>query len=395
MNAVVQGYKCEAPYLDPHPLVHSKARLDFRAGTPSLRANNLCPYYTMFPLSYPAGVLAAARPGEWVLDPFCGRGTTNFACRVLGLPSVGIDSNPVAVAIAQAKLASATPQEVIALCERLLEGRGDPDVPTGEFWSLCFHPDTLRDIVRLRAGLLADSQSDEARILRALILGILHGPRNKGKPTYLSNQMPRTYATKPTGAVKFWRRHGLAPEYVDVRDAIARRARFSLSDLPSPTPGEILHGDSRFVAASPSWRPFTWIVTSPPYFGMRTYVPDQWLRFWFLGGPDDVVYDQEGQLGAGGLDDFISNLGMVWRRVAALSAPGARLVVRFGALPCLPLDPAEILDASLGASGVGWVITGVRNAGDAEIGKRQASQFGRTPGGPIREIDLHARLDRA
>jgi len=56
----------------------------------------------MFPLDFPLGALAEGRPGEWVLDPFCGRGTTLFAARKLGMPSVGIDSNAVAAAIAQA-----------------------------------------------------------------------------------------------------------------------------------------------------------------------------------------------------------------------------------------------------------------------------------------------------
>ena len=32
------------------------------------------------------------------------------------------------------------------------------------------------------------------------------------------------------------------------------------------------------------------IVTSPPYYGLRTYVSDQWLRNWFLGGADRVDY---------------------------------------------------------------------------------------------------------
>jgi hypothetical protein len=37
-----------------------------------------CPYYTMFPLDFPLAWLRRARPGEWVLDPFCGRGTTLY-----------------------------------------------------------------------------------------------------------------------------------------------------------------------------------------------------------------------------------------------------------------------------------------------------------------------------
>ena len=35
---------------------------------------------------------------------------------------------------------------------------------------------------------------------------------------------------------------------------------------------------------------FSWVVTSPPYYGMRTYLQDQWLRNWFLGGSSFVDY---------------------------------------------------------------------------------------------------------
>src|SRR5713101_9964538 len=47
--------------------------------------NAVCPYYTMFPLAFPLGVLSRrSQPKQWVLDPFCGRGTTTFGARLLG-----------------------------------------------------------------------------------------------------------------------------------------------------------------------------------------------------------------------------------------------------------------------------------------------------------------------
>ena len=70
--------------------------------------NAVCPYFTMFPLSFPLWALKHASPRAVVLDPFCGRGTSNYAARYLGLRSYGIDTSPVAVAIAKAKLADAT-----------------------------------------------------------------------------------------------------------------------------------------------------------------------------------------------------------------------------------------------------------------------------------------------
>src|SRR5687768_1933571 len=42
---------------------------------PRHRLNALCPYFTMFPLDFPLRALGRAKPGDRVLDPFCGRGT--------------------------------------------------------------------------------------------------------------------------------------------------------------------------------------------------------------------------------------------------------------------------------------------------------------------------------
>src|SRR5215471_7131740 len=123
--------------------------------------NGICPYFTMFPLDFPYLILSAhANPGEWVIDPFCGRGTTNYAARVLGLPSIGVDSSPIAVAIAQAKLVNTTPDMIVAVAERLLlAAKLAPAPPDGEFWHRAYRPEVLIALCRLRAELLRDCRS--------------------------------------------------------------------------------------------------------------------------------------------------------------------------------------------------------------------------------------------
>jgi hypothetical protein len=71
------------------------------------------------------------------------------------------------------------------------------------------------------------------------------------------------------------------------------------------TPNCIIYGDSSKIAtfeaiknkisSDPAFS-VSRIVTSPPYYGMRTYLPDQWIRNWFLGGPPEVDYSIKGQL---------------------------------------------------------------------------------------------------
>ena len=357
--------------------------------------NTVCPYYTMFPLEFPLRRLAKAQKNAWVLDPFCGRGTTLFAARLLGLGCAGIDSNPTAAAIAAAKLSSASPKAVIDLTRLVLEEKGKPDdVPSGEFWRLCYHPKTLADLCALREYLLEKCRSSEEITLRALLLGILHGPLRKGKPTYLSNQMPRTYATKPNSAVRFWKRRNMTePSCVDVLDTVSRRARLILSRKIPPGRGAVYFGDARRARSLlPGKRKFDWIITSPPYFKMQTYRPDQWLRNWFLGGEDAVDYDSGGQL-SHHADGFVGELSTVWRSVARLCAPQARLIVRFGCLPSVPVDTKDMLRKSVTRADAGWRIYRWADAGSASSGNRQSRQFRSAPGEASREIDMYARLE--
>lgn len=352
--------------------------------------NTIAPYYTMFRAEFPLAVLA----GEtgWVLDPFCGRGTTNYAARAHGMPSVGIDSSPVACAIAAAKLALATPGEVVSLATELVHLYSEQvQLPEGEFWDWAYERKTLREICAVRNG-LCERRDPAAVILRAVMLGALHGPIGKRRQSYLSNQMPRTYATKPAGAVRFWESRGMRPSNVSLVEVVSRRASRALGEsLPTPV-GAVLLGDSRTIEIPGGLGPFRHVVTSPPYFGMRTYVSDQWLRNWFLGGPPNPDYAADRQMDKSSPDAFAQDLGRVWANVARHATPGCHMTIRFGAVPSVPSDPEAIALSSLQLANCGWRVENVQDAGAANGGKRQAEQFGFVRSKPITEIDVQAVL---
>jgi DNA methylase len=359
----------------------------------STALNAICPYFTMFPLGFPLGILKRhAKHGEVVLDPFAGRGTTLYAGRLQGLNAFGIDSNPVAVAISEAKLANTTPGQITASARRILDSVQQPkEVPTGSFWHLAFDEKVLGKLCRLREGLMANCQSDARKALRAIILGALHGPRAKQEQSYFSNQCPRTYAPKPRYAAKFWRKRKLDPPQVDVVEIIRRRAERFYGAEKSVATGQVITGDSQevgvfgFIEDKASW-----ILTSPPYYGMRTYIPDQWLRRWFIGGPSEVDYSKEGQLSHSSPAEFRAGLRKVWTNCATAAKPRCRLIIRFGAINGRRIDALELVKDSLRETP--WKALTSRRAGNASKGKRQAIHF--VPAETaIEEYDVWAELD--
>lgn len=353
--------------------------------------NGLCPYYTMFPLTFPLEQLAGMPENSWVFDPFCGRGTTAFAARLLGLPSIGTDVNPVAVAIARAKLVQVQPRSIVRLARTLLKNATPDPLPAGRFWELAYSPATLEALLKLRAG-LRGVRGHAADALRGIVLGALHGPQPKTKDSYFSNQMQRTFAPKPDYAVRYWEARGMLPHDVDMLGVIRERAERFYSDLEPAPPGKVLLADARRPPVRA--RKFAATVTSPPYFGMDTYVSDQWLRNWFVGGEPRPLYDAGQQLSRGTRQDFTHSLGQVWWAVASRSLPNAKLAVRFGAIRSRGGDPEAIMRQSLIASRAPWEVLSVTPAGGAEIGRRQADQMGGTArkSTSIEELDFVCRL---
>jgi hypothetical protein len=363
----------------------------------AMRLNAICPYFTMFPLDFPLGVLEAhAKPDAKVLDPFCGRGTTNFAARLLGLKTIGIDASRVAVASTQSKLLSRRLRMRLSIqpSQYCINARLQPKFPT-EFWRMAYDSDVLFDICLIREVLLKNSLAHHvAAALRGIVLGALHGPVGRTRHSYFSNQSPRTYGPKPAYAVKFWTARGLLPPQVDVLSIIADRAHRYYGSAVSGVIGAAIEGDSRNKSmmgeAYKLVGQFDWIITSPPYYGLRTYLPDQWLRNWFLGGPSTVDYTSEGQLSHSSRDRFIADLRDVWVNVGTHCKPGATLVIRFGSIgDRLVEDPARLIAASLEATG--WVATDIHSADNAARGKRQADTFHRRRSAPCDEVDVWAK----
>lgn len=354
--------------------------------------NAICPYFTMFPLEYPLQIIQKHKADDpIVVDPFCGRGTTIYAARRSGLRSYGFDVSPIAVAIAKAKLASSSSQAILSLGKRLIR-REPHDVPRSAFFRKAYSPETLRDLCSLREGLLRlRKETPESVLLRAAALGCLHGPRANSltRSGYFSNQMPRTFASKPDYSVRYWRKNGLIAPKVSVITVLKRKLE-AIPDLDAPLVGSfrrIKCADARTVDPYRNINGRLLVVTSPPYYGMRTYMQDQWLRNWFLGGPAEVNYDADIQVRHSSHDDFVRDLARVWTHLRN-KANGIDLYVRLGTIPSVKSDARELFRSSLAESG-NWKLVYTKRANTASEGKRQADQMQGTSSAED-EFDFHA-----
>ena len=126
---------------------------------------------------------------------------------------------------------------------------------------------------------------------------------------------------------------------------------------------------------------------------MRTYIPDQWLRNWFLGGPPEVNYASTDQITHSSPEEFAFELSIVWKRLTTLCDDGARLIIRFGGIHNRKAHPREMIKDSLRLAGSQWRLRTARSAGCSTVGRRQAKQFVRLLKHPIEEFDFYAHLE--
>ena len=356
----------------------------------------ICPYLAMFPEGFVrAHVQEHSDPGEWVFDPFCGRGTTILESLLLGRRAGGSDINPVAYCISRAKAEPPTPTALQARIS-LLEGRYR-SAPTEDlqkerralppFFRRAFYPTTLREVLFLRS-VLNWRRNRTDRFIAALALGSLHGEMDRSR-SYFSNQMPRTICLKPKYSLDYWRKNGLFPKKRRVFQMLKQKGDHRLKGLPELPSGQVRIADAR--ASSARFPELVGkvqlVVTSPPYLNVTRYEEDQWLRLWFLGGEPRPTYNRVSK------DDRHENpakywqfLRESWAGVAPLMTRPAVIVVRLGAIG---LDEAEMtreLTASLRSAfpKLKMVASPVRSS----IASRQARSFLPRSRGCLFEVDF-------
>ena len=222
--------------------------------------------------------------GSRVIDPFCGSGTALVECAHLGLGATGVDMNPFAVFLANAKV-SALSQEAASLRKELRAVLGrhsrfvrptqPPSNPRVDYLSRWFEPEVLRTIETLRLAI--DAASPVARpVLLATASNLL-----------------RDYSLQDPHDLRIRRRKSPTPS-LPFLDAYSAATNGFLDKLASAQTvlGSVVHGchaierDTRQLALSSEGLgvdAFDCALTSPPYATALPYIDTQRLSLVWLG----------------------------------------------------------------------------------------------------------------
>jgi hypothetical protein len=255
-------------------------------GTRIGRWAGLGPYYAMFPVTFARKAIECfSKPGETVIDPFCGRGTSNYVAQVLGRNSFGCEINPVGWIYAKVKTSPA--RQISKLQKRVDEisaMRLDEDfLPENEFQEWAWCGEVLAFIKSARRNLdWKGSKTD--RTLAAFLLVYLHAKVGGG----LSNQMRQSKSLSPDYSVRWWKSRSMRPPQVNPSEYLKSRInwRYSRGFQSSVVKTKIYLGDARKGLGYYRQEPASLILTSPPYLGVTNYQYDNWIRLWALGGPN-------------------------------------------------------------------------------------------------------------
>jgi len=341
------------------------------------------------------------RKGDYVLDPFSGRGTTILESLILGRNAIAVDVNPVAYCVSSSK---ANPPKLVDVKSRIRELSQEYHAVKHAalraeaallhpFFNRAFYHTTLLEVLFLRKALRWKTNAVD-RFVSALALGSLHGERDKS-PYYFSNQMMRTISTKPDYSLKYWKEHSLWPRKRDTFDILLKRSEFRLLESTPALSGAVKLADARVSGSlfKHLKRKVKLVVTSPPYFNVTNYEEDQWLRLWFLGHSAKPTYKTIS------VDDrhedkkrYWGFLEEVWSGMDPLLDDDAVFVCRIGAKaiarPTLTRKLRESIEAVFPKA------TMIKSPHVSEIKNRQAKAFNPSAAGCLYEVDYTFRVGK-
>jgi site-specific DNA-methyltransferase (adenine-specific) len=232
----------------------------------------------MFPPSIPNYFIQKySVPGDFVLDPFSGRGTAPLEACVLGRVGIGNDKNPLAYVLTAAKVNVPPISKIIARIRELSDDYKNDGAPQKiDDWKIemLYSDYTLKQLCFLREELAWRTKPVDT-FIAAMTLGIMHGSSDG----YLSIKMPNTFSMAPNYVKNYIEKHHLARPKRDVFLCLLKKLERCYQVVE--THGKAYNQDARNLSRIDD-ASVKLIVTSPPYTRVIRYGDFNWIRLWFL-----------------------------------------------------------------------------------------------------------------
>jgi hypothetical protein len=264
------------------------------------------------------------KPGDVVVDPFCGSGVVPLEAALLQRRAIAGDWNPYAFVLSSAKLrAPRTLESALSRFEirwkdsrKLLAAQDLRKVP--DWVRTFFHTETLRSALAFRDACVV---SDDVFLL-ACLLGILHHQR----PGFLS--FPSSHLVPYLRNRKFPRSR--FPQLYTERD-VAIRLQKKIQRAYRRTPPSLDSARSKIFLSDarslPVRQQVNLVLTSPPYMNELDYVRDNRLRLWFIDRKLPDIRDvPRGNRKA----EFSALMRDVFLRLLQFVRPGGHIVLILG-----------------------------------------------------------------
>jgi SAM-dependent methyltransferase len=317
----------------------------------------------MHPSTARAAIGGLTKPGQRILDPFCGSGTVLVEAMAAGRAATGVDASPLAVLIAKVRtsplgesdrrrLVESAKEIALQAAERARK-RVRPEIPE---WAAHererFSPHVALELFGLRE-LVGQAGDDEVGYaLRACLSSILvkfmrrFEGQGAGRAEAAGQRIGR----------------GVPSRFFAGRVEELARSLAALADkVPADTPPpRIRLGDARKLPHLSDGE-FHLVLSSPPYAGTYDYAEHHEVRFRWLGLPR-AEFDQK-QVGARG--ESLGSPEKRWKgdrrrwlgEMGRVLRPGgtAVLVVGDGVVGQAPEDAAEAVGAEAGEAGLSLI----------------------------------------
>lgn len=227
----------------------------------------------------------SAEPGDLVLDPFMGSATTLVEAADLGIRSVGLDLNPLAVLVARAKGATISPAALVEAGARAIAraraGRNPalPEFRNRDYW---FHAKALVPLTRLRRALQKEPDPDLQAVLLTVYLSNVKACSNASSYHYKLTRSREPDPVIGTGVYELFEKR--------VKKAAQRFGAGAPAAglFPDPrAPARVLFGDARVLPFRDGT--FDAVVTHPPYSISFDFVRSFKLYLWWLDAAGDTV----------------------------------------------------------------------------------------------------------